>query len=97
MTMKTNLVTTTFGQIYQRSLGPTLQMMGNNFNLLRKSRQKDIDAVAGAINVGPEILDQIEKGEHDPSIETFFALCNYYNVDFESVVGKGVWVFLKLK
>lgn len=95
--MKTKLATTTFGQVYQRSLQPTLQVMGNNFNLLRKGRQQDIDAVAAAVNVSPEILDQIEKGEHDPNIKTLFALCDYYEVAIESVVGKGLWVFLKLE
>src|SRR5688572_13630057 len=97
LTMKTKHAATTFGQVYQRSLQPTLQVMGNNFNLLRKGRQQDIDAVAAAVNVGPEILEQIEKGEHDPSIKTFFDLCDYYHVEFESVIGKGIWVFLKLE
>ena len=79
----------TFGHIYQKALRSQLQKMGNTFCLLRKARQEEIDGVAVAINIRPEVLQKIEAGEHDLRIKTLFALCDYYNIDGKDVVGKG--------
>jgi hypothetical protein len=79
----------TFGHIYHKALLAQLKIMGRNFNLIRKARQEDINSVATAINIRPEILEKIENGEHDFRIKTLFALCDYYNVGHSSIVGKG--------
>jgi hypothetical protein len=57
--------------------------------LLRRVRQEDIDTVAAAIKIRPEVLKKIETGEHDMRIKTFFALCDYYDFDGKDVVGTG--------
>lgn len=87
--MKPSLEVSTFGHIYQRALKSHLRRMGSMLALLRKTRREDIDTVAAAINIRPEILEKIENGEHDFRVRTFFAICDYYKVDLESVVGKG--------
>lgn len=79
----------TFSHIYHKALQVQLQKMGNTLNLLRKTRREEINCVATAINLRPEILEKIENGQHDFRIKTLFALCNYYNVDVESIIGNG--------
>jgi transcriptional regulator with XRE-family HTH domain len=87
--MKTEYSVSTFGHIYQKALQSQLEKMGKMLNILRRARREDLTTVAAEINIRPEILERIEKGEHDFRIETLFALCDYYNADLESIVGKG--------
>lgn len=86
----------TFGHLYRHALQTQLQNIGSTFCLLRKSRQEDINSVAAAINLRPEVLEQIENGEHDFRFKTLFALCEYYNIEVESIVGKGGLLNFKL-
>jgi hypothetical protein len=79
----------TFGHIYQRALQAQLKKMGNTLHLLRKTRQDDINTVAAAINIRPEVLEKIETGQHDMRIKTLFVLCEYYDIDEMLIVGKG--------
>ena len=86
----------TFGHIYRQALQSQLQKMGCVLSLIRKTREEDINCVASAINLRPEILEQIENGERDLRIKTLFALCEYYNIDVESIVGRGELLHFKL-
>ena len=87
--MITSYPASTFGNIYRQALQSQLQKMGTTLSMLRKARQENINYVAAAINLRPEILQQIENGQHDFRFRTLFALCEYYNVDVESIVGQG--------
>lgn len=79
----------TFGDIYNKALTNHLKKIGSTLNMLRKARREDIHTVAAEINIGPEILEKIESGEHDFRINTFSALCDYYDIDHQSLVDKG--------
>lgn len=94
--MITSYPVSTFGHIYQNALQAQLQKMGSMLCLIRKARQEDVNIVAAAIRLRPEILEKIENGQHDLRLKTLFALCEYYNVDVESVVGKGELIHLKI-
>src|SRR5688500_874176 len=86
----------TFVHIYHKALQAQLQKMGSSLCLIRKARQEDINLVAAAIDIRPEILEKIENGQHDFRLKTLFALCEYYNVDVESIVGKGELIHLTI-
>jgi transcriptional regulator with XRE-family HTH domain len=85
----------TFGHIYQKALKIQLEKMGSTLRLLRKARQEEIDTVAAAVNIRPEILEKIEGGEHDMRVKTLFALCEYFNVDGKELVGKGELIWFR--
>lgn len=87
--MITSYEISTFGHIYQKALHVQLKKMGKTLNIPRRARREEIVDVAAAINIKPEILQKIENGEHDFRVKTLFALCDYYNVDHASIVGKG--------
>jgi transcriptional regulator with XRE-family HTH domain len=95
MTMTSTYPVSTFGHIYHNALQVQLQKMGITLSLLRTTRQEDINSVATAINIRPEILEKIENGQHDVRVKTLFALCDYYNVDLKAIVGKGELLNLK--
>jgi hypothetical protein len=63
----------TFGHIYHNALQVQLQKMGNTLSLLRTTRREDINSIASAINIRPEILEKIENGQHDVRVKTLFA------------------------
>lgn len=94
--MITSYPASTFGHIYQTALQAQLQKMGSALCLIRKARQEDVDLVAAAIDLRPDILEKIETGQHDVRLKTLFALCEYYNVDVESILGKGELIHLKI-
>lgn len=79
----------TFGGIYRQALQSQLQRMGIKLSLLREARKESINSVAAAINLRPEILQRIENGQHDFRFKTLFALCEYYKIEIESLVGQG--------
>lgn len=89
ITMIPTYPVSTFGHIYQKALRVHLHKMGSTLCLLRKARREDIQTVAAAIKIRPELLEKIEAGEHDLRIKTLFALCDYYNIEEKDVVGKG--------
>jgi hypothetical protein len=94
--MITSYPASTFGIMYRQALQTQLQRIGSTLNLLRKARQEDITCVAAAVNLQPEILLQIENGQHDFRFKTLFALCEYYNVEFESLINQGELLHFKL-
>lgn len=94
--MITSYSTSTFGNMYRQALQSQLQKIGRTLSLLRNARQEDINSVAAAVNLRPEILLQIENGQHDFRLKTLFALCEYYNIDVESVVDQGELLHFKL-
>lgn len=85
-----------FGSIYQKSMKSQLKQIGRNLSALRKARNEDIGNVANAVKLAPGILDQIEVGSCDFQVKTLFALCDYFEVDLESVVGKGELLSIRL-
>lgn len=54
-----------FGNMYRQALQAQLQKIGNTLLMLRQARQEDINCVATAVNLRPEILQKIENGDHD--------------------------------
>jgi transcriptional regulator with XRE-family HTH domain len=87
--MITSYPASTFGNIYRQALQVQLKRMGTKFSLLREARKESINSVAAAVGLRPEILDQIENGKHDLRFKTFFALCDYYKIEIDSLIGKG--------
>jgi transcriptional regulator with XRE-family HTH domain len=86
----------TFGHIYHKALQSQLKKIGSTLSLLRKARQEDINCVAAAVNLRPETLEQIENGKQDFRLKTLFALCDYYNIDMDSVIDHGELLHFKL-
>lgn len=87
--MKTTHPASTFGAIYQKALQSQLKKMGSRLTALRIARREQITSVAAAVNLRPEILELIENGEHNIRIKTLFALCGYYDIDAETLIGQG--------
>jgi hypothetical protein len=57
-----------------------LMALGKNLYSLRIGQKKDLDTVASALRITPQLLDEIEKGNHDCDLILFFDLCEYYGV-----------------
>jgi transcriptional regulator with XRE-family HTH domain len=94
--MKNRTQVSTFGHIYHEALQSQLKKIGSALSLLRYTRHEEIDRVAAAINLRPGTLQQIEDGKQDLRIKTLIALCEYYKVDIESMVGKGELLRFKI-
>jgi hypothetical protein len=85
-----------FGSIYQKSMKSQLKQIGSNLAALRKARNEEIITVANAVELAPGILEQIEVGDCDFQVETLFALCDYYDADLKSVIGKGELLSIRM-
>lgn len=85
-----------FGSIYQKSMKSQLKQIGSNLAALRKARNEEINTVANAVELAPGVLEQIEIGGCDFQVETLFALCDFYDAELKSVVGKGELMFIRL-
>lgn len=103
LTMKTLIMRRTktksavnFGSIYQKAMKSQLQQIGSNLAALRKARNEEINIVANAVELAPGVLEQIEVGGCDFQIKTLYALCDYYDADLGSVVGKGELLSIRL-
>ena len=96
MTITSSQPSSTFGHIYQKALQSQLKKIGQNLAELRKARRKDVETVAIAVNLRPDVLLRIENGQQDFRVKTLFALCDYYNIDFESIVNQGELMSFKL-
>ncbi len=60
--------------------------LGNHLKILRKSQQKSLDEVSGAIEIDTDLLKRIEKGEERPSEDLLMLLINYFDIqDHEAV------------
>jgi DNA-binding XRE family transcriptional regulator len=94
--MKNRTQVSTFGHIYHKALQSQLKKIGSSLSLLRNTRHEEVDRVAAAINLRPDTLQQIEDGKQDFRIKTLFALCEYYKVDIESMIGKGELLHFKI-
>jgi hypothetical protein len=57
-----------------------LVALGKNLYSMRIGQKKDLHTVAAAVQITPELLDQIEKGQHDCDLILFINLCEYYGV-----------------
>jgi transcriptional regulator with XRE-family HTH domain len=96
MTITSSQPASTFGHIYQQALQLQLKKIGQNLAQLRKARRKDVETVAIAVNLRSDILLRIENGQQDFRLKTLFALCDYYNVNFESIVNQAELMSFKL-
>lgn len=85
-----------FGSIYQKSMKSQLKQIGSNLVALRKARNEEINTVANAVELAPGVLEQIEVGGCDFQVKTLFALCDYYDADLKSVIGKGELMSIRL-
>jgi transcriptional regulator with XRE-family HTH domain len=86
----------TFAQIYHIALQSQLQKIGSNLAALRLASRKDVQSVADAINLRPDTLLKIESGQHNFRIKTLEALCDYYNIQIESIINQGELLSFKL-
>ena len=91
-----SITPSTFGHIYHQALQSHLQLLGRNLAQLRTARRKDVESVANAINIRPDVLLRIESGHHDPRLKTLYALCDYFNVELSSVVNQGQLISIRL-
>jgi hypothetical protein len=57
-----------------------LMALGKNLYSLRIGQKKDLQVVAAAMQITPDLLERIEKGEHDCDLILLFDLCEYYGV-----------------
>lgn len=96
MTIISSSPPATFGQIYHRALQSHLQLIGRNLAELRKAQREDVQAVADAVNIRPDVLLRIESGQHDLRLKTLYALCDYYNIELELLVNQGQLITIKL-
>jgi|GEM_PF-1417981 len=63
-----------------------LKKLGNNLRRLRLERKLDIDTVAAAINITPEMLQKLEDGLYpDCEMLVLFDLAEYYGVSGEEL------------
>jgi transcriptional regulator with XRE-family HTH domain len=96
MTNTNSFPASTFAQIYQTALQSQLQKIGSNLASFRHASHKDVQSVAEAVNLRPEILLRIESGQHNFRIKTLVALCDYYNINIESIMNQGELLSFKL-
>lgn len=96
MTITSSQPASTFGHIYQHALQLQLEIIGKHLAELRRSRRKDVETVANALNIRPGVLLRIENGQQDFRLKTLFALCDYYNADLESIIDQGKLMWFKL-
>lgn len=89
MTITSSQPSSTFGHIYQQALQLQLQKIGQNLAELRIASRKDVQTVANSVNLRSDVLLRIESGQHDFRLKTLSALCDYYNVEIESIVNQG--------
>jgi DNA-binding XRE family transcriptional regulator len=66
-----------------------LKKVGENLRGLRNSRGLSIDTVAKAVNLSPQLLQQLEEGLYpECRLETIFDLIDYFGVSGEDIFGK---------
>lgn len=78
----------TFGHIYEKALHSHLRKIGHMLSVVRKARHEDIESVAAAVNLRPEVLQQIEEGQHNARVATLYSLCDYYEIEIELIVSQ---------
>lgn len=83
--------------------GGTLMVeIGKKIKELRVSKQLTQKALAEKLNVTPQAVSKWEREESIPDIETLIALCQYFQISLEKLLGikkQSVWttLFSKLK
>jgi DNA-binding XRE family transcriptional regulator len=66
-----------------------LKKVGENLRSLRNSRGLSVDTVAKAVNLSPQLLQQLEEGLYpECRMETIFDLIEYFGVSGEEIFGK---------
>ena len=66
-----------------------LKKIGASLKRIRIARKLDIDGVAKAVKMSPELLRQLEEGGYpDCTLDTIFKLIDYYGSSGEEVFGK---------
>lgn len=53
---------------------------------LRVARKEIPDVVAKAVNISPRLLEKIESGQHNFTLDILFRLCEYYKVNPDDIV-----------
>lgn len=57
-----------------------LKAIGSKFYALRTEQHKELDTVAKAVKISPELLKRIEEGKYDMHLDLLFELCEYYKI-----------------
>lgn len=53
---------------------------------LRVARKEIPDVVARAVNISPKLLEKIESGRYNFTLDILFRLCDYYKVNPDDIV-----------
>jgi DNA-binding Xre family transcriptional regulator len=65
----------------KKSLEDFTKTIGKNLYRLRKARKENIETVAAAIQISPDLLNKIETGKYPKcKMGILFGLCDYYGV-----------------
>jgi DNA-binding XRE family transcriptional regulator len=66
-----------------------LKKVGENLRMIRSVRDLSIETVAKAIDLSPQLLQQLEEGKYpECKLDTLFDLIEYYEVKAEEIFGK---------
>lgn len=66
-----------------------LKKVGKNLRKIRNDRNLDINTVAKAVRLSPQLLQRLEDGNYpDCKLVTIFDLIDYYCIPPEEVFGK---------
>jgi transcriptional regulator with XRE-family HTH domain len=66
-----------------------LKKVGENLRSIRTARDLDIETVAKAIKLSPQLLQRLEEGLYpDCKLNTLFDLIDYYGIPGEAIFGK---------
>ena len=68
------------------SQSPPFKVLGTKLKFLREDRQESVAEVSGAVEIDPELLERMEKGEERPSEDILMLLINHFGMpDHEAV------------
>ena len=55
---------------------------------LRKENNLSLDALGKILGISNQAVSLLEKGKRSPSFEVFFAICEYFNVSSDWLLGR---------
>ncbi|GAA4797898.1 helix-turn-helix transcriptional regulator [Corynebacterium canis] len=64
------------------------QPIFNRIRLLRTERDMSRAQLAELINVNPQTIGALERGDHSPSLDLAFRICQVFNLPVEAVFSR---------
>ncbi len=65
--------------------------LGNNISFLRKERNLSGEQLGKVVGKGKAMISEYEKGKRPPSLDILLNLCDYFDVDLNSLVCKKLY------